>query len=288
MAVVLALITYFGWGSGDIFGVYATRKIGAYRTSALAFIFGFLLISLYIPFALSDLPRITFGLLLINIIFGSFIALGNFLLNEAFKRSNASVIGVIVQSFPAVVLVLSALIFKDQVTSRQMAWIALIFIGMFLCIVNLKDLKLGAFQLDMGIKFALIGAVIFSIYFTFFRVFLNAYGWFWPNYIAIASFPITLLLIRRFFKIKEGIQIPKDKKVLLATFLTALLLRSGDIALNLGIGQGFAAIVTPISSASPTLFVTLSWFIFKDKITHQQKMGILVALLGIVLLSFFG
>lgn len=287
MAVVLALITYFGWGSGDIFGVYATRKVGAYIATALAFIFGFLVASLYIPFALADLPRITFGLLLLNIIFGTFVLFGNFLLNEAFRRSNASVVGVIVQAFPAVVLVLSALIFKDQVTSRQLTWILLIFIGMFLCIVNLKDFKRGTFVIDAGIKLALVAAAIFSIYFTFFRVFLNAYGWFWPNYIAIASFPLALLLTRRFFNIRQTIHAPKDKRILIATFLSALLLRSGDIALNLGISQGFAAIVTPISSASPTLFVTLSWFIFRDKITHQQKMGIIVALLGIVLLSFF-
>lgn len=143
MAILLALITYFGWGSGDVFGVYATRKIGAYLTTVYVFIFGFLVASLYVPFALGDLYKITLGLFLLNVAFGVAILFGNFLLNEAFKRSNASVVGVIVQSFPAIVLLLSALIFKDTITSKQIVWIAFIFSGMVLCTVNFSDFRKG-------------------------------------------------------------------------------------------------------------------------------------------------
>lgn len=174
MPILLALITYFGWGSGDVFGVYATRKIGAYLTTFYVFIFGFIIASLYVPFALNDLHKITLGLFLLNVLFSTAVLFGNFLLNEAFKRSNASVVGVIVQSFPTIILILSA-----------------------------------------------------------------------------------------------------------------LFLRGGDIALNLGISSGFASIVAPISGASPTLFVALSYFIFKDKINRQQQIGIGICLIGIVLLSFF-
>ncbi len=287
MAIVLALITYIGWGSGDIFGVYSTRKIGAYLTSCYVFIFGFIIASLYIPFAINDLSKITLGLFLLNVLFGTSILFGNFLLNEAFKRSNASVVGVVVQSFPAIVLVLSALIFKDKITSHQIIWIALIFLGMILCIVNFSDFRKGKTIIDSGIKFALIGAAIFSIYFTYLRIFIHAYGWFWPNYISIASFPLSLILVKWLFHIKERFVLPKNKSILGATFLSALLLRGGDIALNSGISNGFASIVAPIAGASPTLFVTLSWLIFKDKINQQQKIGIGTCLLGIVLLSFF-
>ncbi len=287
MAIILAFITYFGWGSGDVFGVYATRKIGAYATSFFVFIFGFIVASLYIPFAIQDLHKITLGMFLLNVLFGTSILFGNFLLNEAFRRSSASVVGVVVQSFPAIVLVLSALIFKDKITSKQIIWIAIIFLGMILCVVNFSDFRKGKTIIDSGIKFALIGAFIFSIYFTYSRLFINQYGWFWPNYISIASFPLALILVRLIFRIKEKIILPKEKSVLPAIFLSALLLRGGDIALNYGISSGFSSIVAPIAGASPTLFVVLSWFIFKDKIKGQQKIGIAICLLGIVLLSFF-
>jgi uncharacterized membrane protein len=51
--------------------------------------------------------------------------------------------------------------------------------------------------------------------------------------------------------------------------------------------MGAAAIVAPIAGAYPTLFVFLSRFVFKDRLTKQQGFGIVVTLVGIVLLAFF-
>lgn len=287
MGLLLALITYIGWGSGDIFGVFATRKIGAYKTTFFVFLFGFLAASFYLPFSLSDIHKITLGFLLLNIVFGTSVLTGNYLLNEAFRRSSASVVGILVQSFPAVVLVLSAIFFKDTITTKQIFWVILIFLGMFLCTINFSDFKKGKLIADQGIKYALIGSVIFSIYFTFLRVFINTYGWFWANYISIASFPLALILVKTLFHIKEPIVLPKQRIVLVATLISAVFLRGGDIALNLGISSGFTSIVTPIAAASPTLFIALASIIFKDPVSKQQKIGIGVSLLGIVLLSFF-
>ena len=120
IAFVLGLIVYIGWGAGDIFGVYATRKLGAYLTTFFVLLFGFLLSSLYIPFALDDLHKITVGLFVINFALGAAYLSGNFLVNEAFRQSSASIVGIIIQSFPAIVLLLSALIFKDPISSKQL------------------------------------------------------------------------------------------------------------------------------------------------------------------------
>jgi drug/metabolite transporter (DMT)-like permease len=252
---ILAFITYIGWGTGDIFGVFASRKIGAYKASAFIFISGLVLASLYIPFALADLGKITLSLFLLNFLLGAPYIFGNLLLNEAFKRSSASLVGIIVQSFPAVVLILSALIFKDAINAKQILWTIIIFSGIFLCTIDFGDFKKGKLFADSGVKLALIAAAMFSIYFTFLRVFADVYGWFWPNYISFMTFPIALMAYKMIFKSKEVISVPTDKKVLGATFLSALLLRSGDIALNSGISKGFASIVTPIAGASPTLFL---------------------------------
>ena len=286
IGIILGLIPYFGWAIGDIFGIYSSRKVGAYLTTFYVFIFGFLAASLYVPFALNDLQKITLPLLLLNIVFGVVVLCGNFMINEAFKISNASIIGIIIQSFPALVIILSWLIFKDPITINQAFWIVLIFVGVTLCTINVKDLKTGYLFRDRGIRLALVATLGFTIYFTFLRTFIDNYGWFWSNYIAIASFPLALLIIKPVFRIKERIKIPRFKMVILATFLSGVLLRSGDIALNYGVSKGYAAITAPIAGASPTLFVILAAFIFKDKTTNQQKMGILITLIGIVLLSF--
>lgn len=286
MAFLLGLITYIGWGTGDIFGVFASRKIGAYKATAFVYIFGLLIPSLYIPFAIPELRNITPGLFIINFLLGIAYMSGNMLLNEGFKQSSASLVGVIVQSFPAIVLLLSAIIFKDPLSSKQILWIILIFLGMFLCTVNFADFKKGIILNDVGLKYALIAVIIFSVYFTFFRVFANQYGWFWPNYISFLTFPIVLIIFKKLFKIKEQLTI-HQKKVLAATFISAFLLRIGDIALNYGLSNNMSAIVAPLAGASPTLFVILSSLIYKDPVSTQQKIGIFITLVGIVLLSFF-
>jgi uncharacterized membrane protein len=66
-----------------------------------------------------------------------------------------------------------------------------------------------------------------------------------------------------------------------------LLLRLGDFVLNIGLSKGLTPIVAPIAGAYPTLFVTLSFIIFKDKVTKSQMFGILITLVGIISLSFF-
>lgn len=286
MGLLLGLISYFGWGMGDIFGVYASRKIGAYRATAYVFIFGFLIASLYVPWALPDFGLITAGLFALNFMVGSIYLSGNVLLNEGFSRSSASLVGIIVQSFPAVTLVLSALIFKDSISVRQVVWVSLIFLGVFLCSVEFEDLKKKKLIKDKGIMYALIAAIIFSLYFTFLRVFADAYGWFWSNYISFASFPLALLMTKKLFAYKERIGVIRSTPVLLATFMSGLLLRGGDVALNVGIAGGFSAVVAPLAGAAPTLFVVLSSLIYKDPVSRQQKFGIGLSLAGILLLSF--
>lgn len=287
MGLLLGFLTYIGWGSGDIFAVLATRKVGAYIATSLVYIFGFLVASLYVPFALSDIYKITLPLLLLNIVFGIAVLTGNFMLNEAFKRSSVSLIGIVVQSFPAVVLLLSALIFKDPLSGKQILWSSIIFAGIVLCTLNFRDLQRSHIFTDYGVRLAFIASLMFVIYFTFLRIFMDVYGWFWPNYIAIASFPLAMLLNRKLFKVREKFKLPKSERILLYTALSGLCLRGGDIALNYAIAQGLTATTAPIAGAAPTLFITLSYLVFKDPISRQQKIGIGISLLGIILLSFF-
>lgn len=287
MGFLWGLLPFFGWSVGDIFGAFASRKIGAYKATAYVFIFGFILSSLLLPFFWRDFWRLSVHWVIFNIIIGTACLIGNLLLNESFRRSSTSLVGIIVQSFPAVTLLLSAIIFKDPLSVRQIVWVLLIFMGVFLCSVNIKDLIKVQLVKDSGVQLALIASVIFALYFTFFRLLDNQYGWFWANYISFASFPLALYLSKKFLKTQDTIGFVKDKKITLAILLSAILLRSGDVGLNVGIAQGFSSITAPLAGASPVLFVFLSSLIYKDPITKQQKMGIGISLVGIVLLSFF-
>lgn len=68
--------------------------------------------------------------------------------------------------------------------------------------------------------------------------------------------------------------------------MAGFLIRAGDFALNHGLSlYNSSSIVAPIASASPILFVIMSYFIFKNRLTKQQIIGIVVILIGILFLT---
>jgi len=225
-------------------------------------------------------------LLLLNILLGVLFITGNVCVTEAFRVSSAQLIGVIIPSFPAFVLLLAAVFFHDKITLPQTCIIIVILFGITLLSINFKKLKNSGKLFDKGVAFALTGTFFFSLFFTFSRILIDAYGWFLPTFIAIACFPFTLVLFK---KQKEKFIIPKEPGVLFAMFMVAFLIRCGDFAFNYGLSLPNAnGIVAPIANAAPALFVTASSFIFKDKLTKQEILGIIVTLFGIVLLTTFG
>lgn len=286
LPLILGLITFLGWGSGDIFTIIAARRIGANLTTFWIFFFSFVLSLVVLLFVPQNFSSITIGLLMLNIFLGILYVSGNVLISEAFRLSSAPLVGIIIQAFPAVVLLLSALVYGDIITPIQYACLAIIFTGVVLCSVDFQKLVSTKKLFDKGTMLALLAMVFLSMFFTFSRVLINAYGWFLPTFIANACFPIIyLFLIIR----KEKFSFPSETKVVASVFLVGLLIRAGDFALNYGLSlPNASSIVAPIASAAPILFVVLSNFIFKDKLTSLQKIGIVITLTGIVLLTTIG
>ncbi|MEK7543995.1 MAG: DMT family transporter [Patescibacteria group bacterium] len=285
LALVLALVTFIGWGTGDLFSVVATRKIGATITTFWVFFFSFLLSLLVLPFAPHNIQAITIPLLLLNVFLGILFVSANVLVYEAFRLSSAPLVGIIIQGFPAVVMALSAVVFKDATSLMQWMLAAVVFIGVLLCSVDFQKVFSAKKLMDRGTIIALIAMIFLSIFFTFSRILINAYDWFLPTFIASACFPVIYFFIR---KRKEQFILPRDPRIIVALCMGGLLIRSADFALNYGLSiPGASSLVAPISAAAPILFTILSYFIFRDKLTKQQIIGIVITLAGIVALSVF-
>ena len=281
---IFGLVPFFGWALGDIFGAFASRKIGAYATTIWVFIGSFVVLTVYAFFVgfAQLITGITLPLFLLNLLLGFFYVSGNFALNEAFTRTNPSLAGTINAAFPALVLVLLVLFFKDPITLPHILVITIIFAGVFLCTFDFGILKSKAKVVNSGLFFALYAMVSFAVVFTFLRVITDKIGWFWPIYISL--FPSLIFLGMMRIK-KIPLVSPLKTKTLLPILGSTISLRIGDIIFNLGLHSGLAKIVAPIAGAYPVLFVILAFFVFKDPIKKQQMIGIVVTLLGIVLLS---
>lgn len=282
-AIFFALLSYVGWGAGDIFGAIASRKIGGYKTTfyvmlAAAILFA-PLIALYWKQLITAPPLIITAATLM----GFFYMSGNFALNEALKRADASIVLTINGSFGALVVLFSALFLHEYVSMNLFLIIMIIFAGVFLCTFDPKSIH--KHNKTIGIGLAIYASVSFGLFFTGVKVFAPTLQWFWPIYLSFIWLPVMYLFL---VKIHEKPMIKDIKLSPLPLLFNLLLLRGGDFAFNIGLQQGLAAVVAPIAGAYPTLSVILAFIVFHEKPTQRQLFGIVLALIGIVLLGFAG
>lgn len=283
--ILFALIAYFGWGSGDVFTAIGSRKIGAYSMALWTILLGFVLSALYAPFALNTLLGMRVEILALNIGLGIILAAAWYMFNRALEIANPTIVGTIGASFTALVFIFSIVFLKETVNINQLLAFILVFVGLILSSLDFKALKKNL-KLDKGIIFAILVMVIWGIYFTFIKIPIREIGWYWSNMVSMAVMTILSLSFIKIKKIK--LVNPAKRKAIMLIFASTILVTAGTFSFNAALETGKSTIVAPIAGSYPTLFVVLSYFVFKEPLTKQQVLGVLAALVGIVALAFFG
>ena len=283
MAILFALVSYFGWGSGDIFVGLSSRKIGTIPTIFWLNIFGQLLPTLFIPFALGSFPSLKILSLLIIILIGLLNTAAGLSYVEGLRIGNASIVGTIGGSFTSIVVLLSLMFLGESLFPSQILAIIIIFAGIVLCSLNFADVK-EKNLLNRGTLLALFSMVAWGIGFTIIKIPVRELGWFWTPYLeGFVGFSIFTIVALR--QRKKYLFIP-DRQDFSNLLLGGILPAVGFFSYNYAISIGQASIVAPVAGSSITLFVLLSRFAFKDRLSKQQWFGILITLVGIVLLAF--
>lgn len=284
-AIILALITYFGWGIGDVFGTIPARTIGPYRT-----VLGVMIVTLvvFFPFVLYQIPelfRFTPMLAVVTLALNAILIIGNIAIGEALRRTYASLALTIFSSYSALIVLLSVILYKEPLTPNQIISIVIIFIGIFFCTYTPKGKNVITKTHKSGIIWALIGMATIGIYFTAIKPIIAVVGWFWPLYLYLLWIPGVIWLVWK----KKELNLPKNwKSAAFPLVASALLLRGGDFFFNSAIDKGLIAVVAPIAGAYPTLSVILAYFVFREVPTRRQITGIVLALTGIVALAWVG
>ena len=195
-AILFALISYLGWGTGDIFGTIATRKIGGYSTTLYYLVFQLLI---FIPLALfftSDLKNLTFNIILLNLLLGAIGTVGLIAFYQGLKIANASLVGTISSSFAALTVVLSIIFLKESVSLAQAFSIVLIFIGIVISGLDFKELQDKKLVINKGVLLAFVAMITWGIYWAFIKIPVREIGWYWPGIISMSTFPAILLFMK--------------------------------------------------------------------------------------------
>lgn len=283
-AIFFALVSYVGWASGDVFSALSSRKTGTFLTAFWTDFIGFILLSFFVPFFLQDLKKFNLEIFFVTLVLSVILWIAWPIFLEAMRIGNSSIVGTIAGSFGGLVVILSTIFLHESILPIQLISIIIILAGVVLSSLNFSDLKNKKYIENKGTILAIITMIIWGIYFTFVRIPVDQVGWFWPAYIALATgtvIMISLVIIRR----KNVRKIPSKQYLNLS--LSSISATAGTVSYNFAITQGLTAIVAPIATSYPTLFVLLSRFVFGDRLTKQQWVGVIISLAGIVLLAVF-
>ena len=284
IVIFFAFVVFLTWGVGDIFTTKATRKMGSFNATFYSYVFGALFSALYIPFAIGQLTAYTPSMIFLSIGLAIIQLLAFFAYNEGLKVGNSSIVGTIGGSFTALVVILSLLFFGERLSIEQGIAITITFIGLVMSSLHINDIKNKTVLSNKGTIYGLIAMVGWAIYFTFIKIPVQKSGFFWPTITAdiVASLVFFLFGIKR-------LKMPKlsSKSGFPAVALAGLLLTIGAFSFNFAIGRGLSSIVAPIAGAYPALFAFLANIVFKDPITKQQKLGMIVTLCGVIALAYF-
>jgi uncharacterized membrane protein len=284
-AIVFALIAYLGWGVGAFFEVIAARRMSSYSLTFWGLALSVIISSFYLPFAVFLAQEFTLELFLLNILLAGFFIGGIVIYYEALKSENRPLAGTIAQSFPVFIVIFSILFLGERLGFIQSLAVFVTFVGLALCIFDIRDISSLKKILNRGTYLALLVSIFWGFVFTFMKLLVAKVGWFWPNYIIYLLFPLVFLFMRT-KKIK--LERLTANSVFWPLFISIVFLRIAEYSYNFAISKGQVSLVAPIAGANPTLFVLLAFMFLKDPIKKRQVLGIIVTLAGMVFLSFVG
>lgn len=284
-AIIFALISFIGWGVGDLLVTISARKLNAYSSTFWSLVISVLLMSLYTPFVWDNLKFLTTEVFLLNIFLGFILLVGIIAYREGLIAGSSPLVVTIAASFSVVTTPLSIIFFKEQLTVIQVVLIVIIFIGIILSLLPIQEVLNRKIKVDKALLFALISMILWGIYFAFIKIPVSQIGWFWPNYFSFLFFAPFVFWFMKIRKVK--LYKPNYNKAFWPLLGAIIFARGAELAFNLGIERGYTSIIAPIAGANPILFIILAFFLLKDPITRQQILGIGTTLIGIVLLSLF-
>jgi len=284
MAILFAFISLAGWAVGDVFVTIVTRRIGSAASYFWGYLFGLILLLFCLPFVggVSD-----WGMLGIAFLLNIIRFLGSYIYFRGLEKGNASLTGAIGGSFPVVTVILSVILFKEQLSTLQILGIGFTVIGIIFSSVKLEGLFVGSIKrkdvFDKSMKYGLATMLLWGFFYALIRVPVYKIGWFW------AQFPLYIIgLCIPFF---TGLRVLVSKtfqsgKILLMIIVFIILVSIADFSFNIGITKGYTAVVAPVAGSSPVLFVILSKIFLREKLSRSQNVGVVFALIGIIILSF--
>jgi drug/metabolite transporter (DMT)-like permease len=278
--LLYGIVAMFGFGFEGYFLARLSRRVGGFK-AAFWFQVAAVLIMAAMALFLFTRVEVTPLTLLIIIMTGLVSAIGIFSFSKGLEHGHISVVATIASAWGAVTAILGILFLGDKLTLFQSMCIALIVIGTILIPIKPKRI-MDSFsgKRNMGVRYAVVTLATWGLYYFFLTYLVRTLGWFDSGFLATVA-TVAFLVIGG-ISTKSRLRMGR-KELPLLLFITLLNLVA-FFSYNLGVTFTYSSIVAPVSAASPLVIIVMAMIFLKEKLSHHQKIGIAMVLLGLVLL----
>jgi uncharacterized membrane protein len=289
MGIFFGLCAAICWGVGDFFARYATHRIGTYRTLCYIQFVGILGLSIYLlatgqlQYLLHHNSWQPWGWAILAAVLNIVSSLA---LYRAFEVGTLSLVSPIAASYAAVTIILSV-ISGEVLTAVQNIAIVVVLIGVIVASTPLVRKQTGLVSPWRkglrGIGFAFIASIGYGLTFWMLGFFVTpALGNLAPVWCIRLITPSILFIFSPI--VRQPLTFPRGS---VWWFLIGVSVFDtfGYITYTTGMQGGDVSTVTILSSLYSTVTVVLAWIFLRERLQHNQWLGIGVIFLGIALIN---
>jgi drug/metabolite transporter (DMT)-like permease len=294
MGILLGLLTALSWGFSDFLARFASRRIGALRTTFYMQLAGLVLLTIFLPwiggwghlFDGSGWQPWAWGALA-----GVLNGVSSLSLYRSFEVGKLAVVAPVSASYPALTVALSVFT-GEHLTAMRGAGIALVLMGVVVVVRGeAQPEKTAGVSPPMpekraasGIGAALISAAGFGVLFWLLgnrvvpRVGFASAVWM----IRLTSSVLTALVI---LAVKSQISLPRKDSVSIWLLGMGVLDTGAFVLNNLGMRIEQVSVVSVLASLYGAVTVILSTVVLRERMSRWQWLGIVAIFAGITLIS---
>ncbi|MBT3720099.1 EamA family transporter [archaeon] len=289
ISIISGLVAMFSWGIADFIQSKVVRQMGSYKTMYIGNIVWIIFV---LPFAFFISLKISITNLILLFV-GSVMqvfAIYNFY--QSMKIGEVSIVTPISGSYSIITVLMLLLLLGQKLNLMTISAIFILIIGIILTSTDLKKIK--HIHTVKGVKEAVIALLMWGSYFFFVEVVAKDITFFlhFPATDGLTVFfysgvfiGFSSLIFSILHKGQTKLRDLKKNNIFWFVLVAQLIYTVAWAVINYGVSVGNTALITTISSLYPAITVILALIFYKEKLVLNQKIGILIILIGLILIS---
>ena len=281
-SVIFGLLAAFGWGVSDFVAALVAKRFGVLRTAFGVHLSAVVVTTPYLLLASSfSLISTTQWATLTGVAVLGFVTYLSFY--KALQIGPIAIVSPIVGAYAMIVILLAVVVAGERLSGIQIVAASASIGGVVLTSLNLRSLKSRKGLIGKGALFGLVAMIGLGLSQYSIGILSRDIGWFLPIYVS-RLFTFAMLapasLIWR--------QLPWQRLTVLlgvGVAFAGITETAGLFAFSRGTEIGVISIVAAASTIYPILPVLGGLLIFRERLSPNQWLGLVIAMAGLLILA---